>query len=94
VPAADSALAGIVAVSCVAPTKVVGTAEPFHVIPELAIKFEPFTVTVNELPPATALEGERDWIAGTGFVVCIEEPPPPQEHISMPKHIANSSTRL
>ena len=42
----------------------VGTAEPFHNTVELAANPEPFTVRVNDPPPATAVAGLRLLITG------------------------------
>ena len=47
------------AMSCVALTKVVGSAEPFHWTVELALMPVPFTVSVNAAPPMETVEGFR-----------------------------------
>lgn len=56
VPAEDASLAGIAAVSCVALTKVVGSAfgvpvPTMKLITEVETKFVPFTVSVKAAPP-------------------------------------------
>ena len=54
---------------------------PFHVTVELVRKFDPLIVKLKPFAPATALFGDIDWTAGTGFPVGGgAELPPPQEH--------------
>src|ERR1043166_1077783 len=55
----------MVALSCVAPTNVVGRGEPFHVTTERLRNFVPVTVNVNAGPPATMLAGESEVTVGT-----------------------------
>src|SRR4030095_3434681 len=72
VPAAAMSVAGMAAVTCVAFTKVVVRAAPFHLTSEPETKLLPLTVSVQAGPPAVALLGTRVVSAGTGFV------PPPE----------------
>ena len=67
VPAEAISLAGIAAVSCVALTKVVVRALPFHRTVEPLMKFDPFTVRENAAPPVVAEFGLIVVMAGTGF---------------------------
>jgi hypothetical protein len=78
------------AASCVAETEVVNSealmkvtfcCAPFQVSVEVARKFDPLIVKVKLAAPAAALDGETDWIAGTGFEGGGggELGPPPQE---------------
>jgi hypothetical protein len=78
------------AASCVAETEVVNSealmkvtfcCAPFQVSVEVARKFDPLIVKVKLAVPAAALDGETDWIAGTGFEGGGggELGPPPQE---------------
>ena len=73
VPAAAMSVAGMAAVTCVAFTKVVVRAEPFHLTTEPETKLLPLTVRVKAPPPAVALLGTRVVSTGTGFVL----PPEP-----------------
>src|SRR5207247_9886627 len=66
-PVAMSA-AAIAAVSCVALTKVVVLAEPFHRTVAPLTKFVPVTVRVNAAPPEVVLDGLRLVMAGTGLL--------------------------
>jgi hypothetical protein len=79
------ALAGIVAITCVALAKVVVSATPLKLTTELLIKFDPVTVNVNPADPAVALAGFSSVIAGTGLLTTaglmvklseFEAPPP------------------
>lgn len=73
-------LAGIVAVTCVALTKVVARFEPFHCTMEFETKFVPVAVNVNAAPAAVALEGEMLVSVGAGLLtvnVTAEDTPPP-----------------
>src|SRR5581483_3584374 len=56
--------AGITAVSCVALTNVVLRLAPFLSTTVLASNPDPFTVNMNEAPPAAALLGAKVVIAG------------------------------
>jgi len=81
-PPAAISLAEIWAVSTVELLKVVVRMLPFHCTVEDEMKLLPFTVSVNAAPPAVALLGEIEVIAGMGFGVGgggfeeAEEPPP------------------
>src|SRR6266850_8179408 len=80
VPATATSAGGIVAVSCVAETYVVGRAAPFQRTTEPATKFVPVTVRVNPEAPAWTRFGLSPVVAGTGFVivkVCGLDVPPP-----------------
>ncbi len=57
------------AVSIVLLEKVVVRADPFQFTTEVVTKPEPFTVSVKAKPPAVALLGEIELIAGTGFLM-------------------------
>jgi hypothetical protein len=67
VPAVAISLAEIAAVNCVALTKVVVRALPFHCTVAPETKFVPVTVSVKAAPPAVALEGESALRVGTGL---------------------------
>src|SRR5215471_19289083 len=70
----------MVAVSCVALTKVVVRLAPFTCTVAPLTKFVPFTVKVNAAPPAVALLGERLLMVGTGLLtvkVAAADVPPP-----------------
>lgn len=67
VPAVAMSEAGIAAVNCVALTKVVVRALPFHCTVEPLMKFVPLTVNVNAAPPAVAEVGLMFVSVGTGF---------------------------
>jgi hypothetical protein len=67
-PAVATNVEAIEAVSCVALTKVVAIAVPFHKMLEPFIKFEPFTVKVNAAAPAVIDAGEMLVKLGTGLV--------------------------
>jgi hypothetical protein len=76
--AISAAVTGIV--TCVALTNVVVRAVPLNVTTDVETKLVPFTVNVNAAPPAVALVGESEVIAGTGlFTVNVDIPdvPPP-----------------
>ena len=60
---------GTVAVSDVALTSVVVSAEPFHFTTEPLTKFVPVTVRVNAAPPTLAEVGEMDVSVGTGLLI-------------------------
>ena len=66
VPAAAMSAAEI-AVTIVLLANVVARADPFQFTTEPVTKPEPFTVSVKAAPPAVALLGEIELIAGTGF---------------------------
>jgi hypothetical protein len=68
VPAVAISAAVMDAVTCVAFTNVVVTAVPLKFTTEVATKFVPFTVSVKVAPPAVALVGESDVIAGRGLL--------------------------
>ncbi|HUJ82999.1 MAG TPA: hypothetical protein VLW83_14025 [Candidatus Acidoferrales bacterium] len=73
----------IVAVSSPLLMKLVETGFPFQVTDDEEVKFDPFTVSVKSLLPATSLVGESDVIAGvgllgdTGGVITLFPPPHP-----------------
>jgi hypothetical protein len=67
VPAAAICAAVMDAVNCVAFTNVVVAAAPLKFTTEVATKLVPFTVSVKAVPPAAALVGEIEMIAGTGL---------------------------
>jgi hypothetical protein len=84
VPPVAMSLAGMAAVTCVVPTKVVGRFTPFQRTTEEATKLLPLTAGVKAGPPAVALLGESKVRAGTGLstgllmvnVRALEVPPP------------------
>jgi hypothetical protein len=80
VPAAATSVAGIVALSSVGLTRVVGRAAPFHRTIDDATKPDPLTVSENPAPPALTLLGERPVTVGAGFRTgrfdAAEVPPP------------------
>src|SRR5580704_13610930 len=67
VPPFAISVARMVAVSSVALTKVVARADPAHFTTEVLTKFLPVTVIVNPAPPAFAVLGESEVIAGMGL---------------------------
>jgi len=69
VPAVVMSLAKMAAVTCVALTKVVARALPFHCTAELETKLVPVTVSVNAAPLAVALEGESELAVGAGLLM-------------------------
>lgn len=80
VPAVWMAEAGIEAVTCAEPTKVVVSAVPLNFTTDVGTKPEPLTVRVNAAPPVVAFEGESEPSKGDGlFTVKFREPevPPP-----------------
>ena len=66
VPTVAMSPAPIDACSCVALTKVVGRADPFHRTIEEDLKLLPLTLSVNDGPPETALAGASELATGTG----------------------------
>jgi hypothetical protein len=80
VPAVAMSAAEMEAVSLVRLANVVVRGDPFQSTTEPKTKFEPFTVSVKAGPPAVALLGEIELIAGTGLlmvnVIAFEVPPP------------------
>lgn len=70
VPAAAKSPAGMVAVNCVALTKLVVRLLPFQKTCEVGTKFDPLTVSVKPLVPAVAEFGFKLVKAGTGFGCC------------------------
>src|SRR5688572_4617438 len=76
-------LAEMLAVSCVADTKVVVRFEPFQRTVEAATKLVPLTVSVKAGPPAGVVFGASEPTVGTGFDaalmvnVRLPEVPPP-----------------
>lgn len=64
VPPAAMSPAGTVAVTSTSLTNVVARSAPFHSTTEVEVKPVPFTVSVKIGPPAAALDGEIDVIAG------------------------------
>jgi hypothetical protein len=73
-------LDGTAAVSCVADTYVVLSAEPFHSTLSPLTKLVPFTVSVNPALPATTVAGERVPMDGAAAVIAklteFDVPPP------------------
>ena len=69
VPAVAMSAAVMEAVSFVLLKNVVVRADPFQFTTELVTKPEPLTVRVKAAPPAVALLGEIEPIAGTGFLM-------------------------
>lgn len=69
VPAVATSLAVMLAVSCVALTKVVVRLLPFTCTTDVLTKLPPFTVKVKAAPPAVALAGERLVIVGDGLLI-------------------------
>jgi hypothetical protein len=69
VPAVATSPAGIVAVSWVLETKVVGRGLPFQRTTELVTKFVPVMMRVNPPLPATVVDGLIVVIVGDGFVM-------------------------
>jgi hypothetical protein len=67
VPIVITSGAKIAAVNCVALTNVVALGAPLKFTTEVFTKFEPFTVNVNALEPATTEDGCSEVIAGTGL---------------------------
>ena len=61
---------GMAAVNCEALTKIVGSATPPKFTVEAETKLLPFTVSVNDPLPETALTGEMEFMAGTRFPLC------------------------
>ena len=70
-PPAVIKLAGTCADNCVALTKFVVSAVPFHCTTALAAKLLPLTVRVKPAAPAVALEGLSEVIAGGGLMVTV-----------------------
>ena len=71
---------GTVAVTLVLVTKVVVKVELFQCTTEPETKFDPLTVSVKEAPPAVALVGEIEVVAGNGLLtvnVLGDDVPPP-----------------
>ena len=68
VPTVDTKVEAIDAVNCVALTKVVVSAVPFHKMLEPFIKFVPVTVSVKAADPAVTELGEMLDRLGAGFV--------------------------
>src|SRR5439155_13134505 len=80
VPVAARSAAGIAAVSCVALTKVVVRAAPFHWTVAPFTKPLPVSVSVKPAPPTMALDGDSVVSVGAGLLivkVCAAEVPPP-----------------
>ncbi len=80
VPAAAMSVAGIAAVSWVSETKVVRRSAPFQRTTAPLAKPDPFTVRVKAAPPAVAVAGESEVIAGAGLLMVKVSPgdsPPP-----------------
>jgi hypothetical protein len=80
VPGVAMSAAEMEALSFVLLENVVLRADPFQSITEPMTNFEPFTVSVKAGPPAVALLGEIEPIAGTGLltvnVISFDVPPP------------------
>lgn len=68
-PVVTISVARIWAVICVALTKVVARGSPLKFTTESLVKFAPFTVTVNALPPTSAPEGEMVVSTGAGLLM-------------------------
>jgi hypothetical protein len=80
VPGVRMSAAEMEAVSFVLLENVVLRADPFQSTTEPKTKFDPCTVSVKAGPPAVALLGEIELIAGTGFLmvnVMGSDVPPP-----------------
>ena len=71
VPTDVISVAGICAWSWFAFTNVVVRFAPFHLTVELDMKLLPLTVKTNPAPPAVALVGLSDVIAGSGLLAVI-----------------------
>ena len=69
VPPVATSVAGTDAVSCVALTKVVVSAEPAHSTFAPVTNEVPLTVSVNAAPPTTPVLGAREISAGAGNFV-------------------------
>lgn len=67
VPAVAISAAVMDAVTCVELTNVVAAAVPLKFTADVETKFVPFTVSVKVAPPAVAVVGESDVIAGRGL---------------------------
>ena len=80
VPAVAMSAAEMEAVSFVLLENVVLRGDPFQSTTEPETKFDPCTVSVKAGPPAVALLGEIELIAGTGLlmvnVIAFDVPPP------------------
>src|SRR3984893_7581947 len=80
VPAAAMSAAEMEAVTLVLLENVVVRDDPFQSTTEPETKFDPLTVSVKAGPPAVALLGEIELIAGTGLltvnVIAFDVPPP------------------
>ena len=80
VPAVLISDEGTAAVTRVLLTRVVVKTEPFQCTLEPETKCDPLTVSVKPRPPALALLGEIELIAGTGLlmvnVIAFDVPPP------------------
>lgn len=61
----------IVAVTCVEDAKVVVRALPLKLTTEFETKFVPFTVRVNEVPPAVTEVGEIEVVVGAELLTAI-----------------------
>jgi hypothetical protein len=64
VPGTVTKLAGTVAITCVALTKVVGNCDPFHCTIAPGVNPLPFTVNVKDGCPANTLDGLSELIVG------------------------------
>jgi len=81
-PAVCRSVPGTAAVSCVALTKVVVSATPFHCTTAPLTKLVPVNVSVNAGPPTVPKVGDTDANVGAGFAafmvnVAPAEAPPP-----------------
>ena len=80
VPGVAMSAAEMEAVTLVLLANVVVRADPFQFTTEPKTKFEPFTVRVKAGPPAVALLGTIELIAGTRLltvnVIALDVPPP------------------
>lgn len=90
--------AGSVAFSCVAPTKVVARAVPFHAAAELEIKPVPLMVTIVSAVPAVSDDGDNAVTVGTGFEagagLDVDPPPPHAIMMHMQHRIAPNNTHV
>jgi hypothetical protein len=71
VPALAMRMAGTTAVSCVAETNVVASADPFQFTVDVETKFVPFTVSVNCEPPGVTQVGLIELIVGAALIVNV-----------------------
>jgi hypothetical protein len=93
VPAAAIKLAGTAAVNCVALPKVVVRVAPFHRTTAPEAKPVPLTISVNAAPPATAVFGFSDVMAGgveeltTNVTITVTEAAPDADMEMLPVYV-------